>query len=243
MPELSILIPCLDEAERLPELVGRLERACVGADLDVETIVLDDASEDDTLGVAKALSKEHKSLGIRIVHRFQPRRGLGALLRYGMAHATGRYCLLVAADGAHPIEMIPKYVAEARKGAQLVQCSRYERSEDCEDIPGRFQRYQALYRLFVRLLVGWDVRDPTCSFKLFDRVHLQTVGLRANNLSIIPEINFKVFLSGGTVQFVPGRQDFRERGISQFRFLRETTSYGYVLLRAFLHRMGLLSWF
>lgn len=243
MPEVSILIPCFNEARCLPDLIRRLEQVVLAGDLDVETIVLDDASEDDTLGCAQRLQWQHPALNIRIVHRFEPRRGYGTLIRYGMAHATGRYCLFMAADGAHPIEMLPQYLAAARKGAHLVQCSRHERPEDREPIPRNIRLYQSLYRSGVRTLLGWDIRDPTCSFKLVDRVYVQALGMRSNGLSLIPEIPFKVFLSGGNIVFLPGRQEFRERGISQFRFAREASAYGYVLLRSWLHRSGLQSWF
>ncbi|MBI3565132.1 MAG: glycosyltransferase family 2 protein [Elusimicrobia bacterium] len=243
MAEISVLIPCLNEAKNLPALLERLERVCLGADLDVETLVLDDASEDDTLAVAQGLRQKHKPLNIRVVHRFEPRRGFGALIRYGLAHATGRYCLLMTADGAHPLEDLPRFVAEARKGAQLVQTSRYERDQDSDNIPGRFKRYQDAFRGAVRAFLGWDVRDPTCSFKLVDRTFLLAVGVRANNLSLIPEIVFKTHLAGGKIVFVPGKQSFREKGISQFHFLREATSYAYVLFRAWLHQAGALVWF
>src|SRR3989304_5442354 len=113
MPELSILIPCLDEGDSLSSLIERLEKVSIGADLDVETIVLDDASTDDTLEVAKGLRAAHPSLNIRIVHRFEPRRGHGALIRYGLACATGRYCLLVAGGGAHPDGVLPGTPARA----------------------------------------------------------------------------------------------------------------------------------
>lgn len=243
MPELSILIPCLNEARNLAPLIKRLEDICVEADLETETIILDDASDDNTLEVAKTLQKSHKSIGIRIVHRFHPRRGIGTLIRYGMAHATGRYCLLVAADGTHPLEMLPEYVAHARKGAQLVQCSRYENPENNDNIPNRLKFYQAGFRFFVKLLLGWDIRDATSSFMLFDRILLLSTGIRARNGSVIPEIKFKVWLSGGKTLFIPGKQLFREKGISQFNFLRESASYGYVLFRAWLHRIGLRYWF
>ncbi|MFZ5862170.1 MAG: glycosyltransferase family 2 protein [Nitrospirota bacterium] len=243
MPELSILIPCLNESSNLPSLIERLQKTVIEADLDVETIILDDASEDDTIVVAKVMQSQYRALNIRVVHRFEPRRGYGALVRYGLAYATGRYCLLVAADGAHPIEMLPSYLAEARKGAQLVQCSRYEKEEDSEGIPGKFKLYQSVYRAVVRALLAWDIRDPTCSFKLVDRVYLMALGIRSNGLAAIPEIPFKVHLSGGKVSFIGGAQSFRQRGISQFKFLRESSGYGYVLIRAWLHRVGILSWF
>lgn len=243
MPELSILIPCLNEAETLGKLLERVERVCLGADLDVETLILDDASVDGTLQAAQSLRSRHRSLNIRVVHRFEPRRGFGSLIRYGMAHATGRYCLLMTADGVHPIEDLPKYLVEARKGAQLVQASRYERDADNANVPSRFKMYQKFFRSAVRALLGWDVRDPTCSFKLVDRTFLLALGMRANNLSLIPEIVFKTHLAGGKIVFVPGAQSFREKGISQFYFLREASSYAYILIRAALHRWGVLLWF
>jgi len=95
----------------------------------------------------------------------------------------------------------------------------------------------------VRLLLGWDLRDPTCSFKLVDRIYVLAIGLRSNGLSVIPEITLKGYLSGGKVVFLPGHQSFRERGISQFSFLRETRSYAYVLIRAWMYRMKICSWF
>jgi len=240
--ELSILIPCLNEADSLPVLLERLEKLSISADWDVETIVLDDASTDDTIEVARALKAAHSALNIRIIHRFEPRRGYGALIRYGLACATSRYCLLLAADGAHPIEMLGEYLTHARQGAQLVQCSRYERPEDKNDIPPLFRVCQAIYRALARLLLGWDIRDPTCSFKLVDRIHLLATGIRHNGLAVVPEITFKIWLGGGKVVFVPGRQSFRRRGISEFRFMREAVSYAYVLARAALHRFG-VPWF
>lgn len=243
MPEISVLIPCLNEEANLPRLIERLEGVCLGADLDVETLILDDASEDRTLEVAQSLRARHKSLNIRVVHRFEPRLGFGSIIRYGLAHATGRYCLLMTADGVHPIEDLPRFAAEARKGAQLVQTSRYERPEDSENVPSRFKGYQDVYRTAVRALLRWDVRDPTCSFKLFDRTFILAVGVRANNLSLIPELVFKTHLAGGKIAFLPGKQSFRAKGISQFNFAREASSYGYVLVRAWLHKIGAASWF
>lgn len=242
-PEVSILVPCRNESERLAPLLQRLEDTCIASDLDVETIILDDGSADNTLEVAASLRQKHRALEIRIVRRFEPRRGYGAVVRYGMAHARGQYCLLLSSDGTPPLEMLPKMIGMARQGAQLVQMSRYERPEDTDNLPLRIKLYGRLYLLFARMLLGLDFRDPTCSFKLFDRVHMLALGASAKNLSIIPEISLKIALSGGKVVYFPGKQVFREKGISQARFLRESTSYAYVLARAVSHRLGIWSWF
>src|SRR5438045_1755926 len=88
MPEVSVLIPCLNEAKNLPEVLDRLEDVCVNGDVDVETLILDDASTDETLKVAQELRSRHRPLNIRVVHRFEPRLGFGAIVRYGLAYAA-----------------------------------------------------------------------------------------------------------------------------------------------------------
>lgn len=243
MAEVSILIPCLNDAASLPGLIERVERVCLESDLDVETLILDDASSDGTLQVAQELRASRGPINIRIVHRFEPRRGFGALVRYGLAHAKGRYCLLMTSDGAHPVEDLPRYIAEIRKGAQLVQCSRYERDGDSGNIPGRLKDYHSVYRAAVRGLLDWDLRDPTNSFTLVDRTFLLALGVRSNGISIVPEVTLKTHLAGGRVVFVPGQQSFREKGISHAGFIQGARSYAYVLFRAALHKSGLVNWF
>src|SRR5262249_5048818 len=156
MPELSIIVPCLNQEKNLPLAISRLNDIVTQASLDVESIILDDESEDATLHVAAELIDEYPSLHIRVFHRVRRRRGFGAVVRYGMAHATGRYCAFISADGLDPVNLIPDFVRRLRAGAQHVQCSRYSRPEDRRTIPLKFRAYQWLYRRTVRILLGRD---------------------------------------------------------------------------------------
>src|SRR5258707_14607049 len=108
MPELSIIIPSLNEASSLPDLLKELNLICIESNLDVETIVSDDASEDSTLSVASGLQVSYPALHLRILHRYAPRHGYGAVVRYGLAHATGRFAAIVAADGQNPLHLLPQ---------------------------------------------------------------------------------------------------------------------------------------
>src|SRR5262249_54458816 len=114
MPELSIIVPCLDEEETLAATVDRLNQVVTGASLHAEVIILDDESQDDTLHVAASLIDKFPFLHIRVFHRVRRRRGFGAVVRYGLAHATGRYCALVSADGLDPVELLPQFIARLR---------------------------------------------------------------------------------------------------------------------------------
>lgn len=242
MPELSIVIPCFDEAANLPSLFADLNHVCVENNLDVEVILSDDASQDSTLQAAKGLQTQYPDLHLRILHRYAPRRGYGAVVRYGLAHATGRFAAIVAADGQNPVDLLPEMLNQARKGAQLVQCSRYSQPGDDKHVPGIFRLYQTVYRFSVRMLLGQSLPDCTYGFKLFDRVLVMALGASSNRFNLSPEITFKVLLAGGNVVFVAGNRRARKAGATKFNLSRELDGYLYVLLRAWLHRLGIL-WF
>jgi glycosyltransferase involved in cell wall biosynthesis len=242
VPELSIIIPSLDEAASLPALLAELNTICIESSLDVETIVSDDASEDETLRVAGELQSRYPDLNLRVLHRYAPRHGYGAVVRYGLAHATGRFAVIVAADGQNPLHLLPRMLSEARNGAQLVQCSRYDKDGDNKDVATIFKVYQRVYRGLTKVLLGKTVSDSTYGFKLFDRVLGIALGANSNRFNLSPEITFKVLLAGGKIVFVSGSRAPRTADQSKFRLYRELDGYLYVLMRAWLHRLGFL-WF
>jgi len=240
--ELSIIVPCLNERESLPIILPKLADLILRERLDGELVILDDASVDDTFAIAQSLMSRYETIQWRVFRRYQPRRGYGAVVRYGLAHALGRYAISVSADDVDPIEMIPEYLRRMRAGAALVQCSRYTNKGDSSTIPFKYKFYQVIYRRLVRLLLGQEIRDSTYSFKMYERVPMLAIGLSSNRFSISPEITFKALLSGGRIEYVPGSQGTRIYGISKFRFLKEGRGFAWVLFRSALHRIGIL-WF
>jgi dolichol-phosphate mannosyltransferase len=244
MPELSIIMPCLNEEETLPAAVEKLNEIVTQASLNVEVIILDDESQDNTLQVATCLIERYPALHIRVFHRVRRRVGFGAIARYGLAHATSRYCAFVSADGLDPVELLPEFVKRLRAGAQHVQCSRYLRPEDAQTVPRKYRLYQTIYRRLIRLLLGQEIKDSTYGFRAFDRVYVQALGVTSNRFSLCPEITFKVLLSGGEMEYIPGQQlpYHLAGGSTKFQLPYESLGYLYVLLRAWLHRLGFY-WF
>lgn len=242
-PELSIIVPCLDEEENIEPLLASLESLRTQHNLTgFETLVLDDSSHDRTFEKTGKCFSKFPNLNIRVIRRYEPRRGYGAIVRFGIAHARGQYCVPVSADGVDPIELIPVFLQRVRAGADLVQCSRFLTLGDDRTIPFKYRFWQTNWRFFIRLLMGQDIRDSTYAFKVFRRTDVLALGLSANGFSISPEIFFKVLLSGARVEHVPRGQGVRQRGKSHFVFRREGFGFAYVLLRAWLHRLGVL-WF
>ncbi len=243
MAELSIIVPCYNDEQVLENSIREIANVVTHSSLSVETLIVDDESTDGTIELARQLMERYPELHMRVLVRKRRRRGFGMLVRYGMAFATGQYCALVSSDGYDPVELIPQFLQKLRGGCHLVQCSRYDRWEDMKDVPALFRAYQVVYRVLVRILLAAQIRDTTYGFRAFDRIYVQALGTSACRFNICPEITFKVLLSGGKIDYLPGQPKlFAQGGSAKFQLPFEIWGYAYVLFRAALHRIGIY-WF
>jgi len=242
-PYLSIIVPCLDEEDNVTITLDMIGSELAEAGIaDFEILVLDDASTDHTFQRSVDYAAQHPELHIRTHRRPAPRRGYGAIVRHGIAHSRGMYCIPVSGDGVDPVELIPEMFEKAKAGADLVQCSRYHRREDARSIPFTYKFLQFWWRLLIRLITGDRLPDSTYAFKMFRRVDAVSRGITSNGFSIGPEIFFKTYLGRGRIDYVLSPQGTRRHGKSKFFFRREFFGFSYVMLRVFFHRIGVL-WF
>ena len=242
-PETSIIVPCLNEAENVTAILKAINDVVVANRLSVEVLLIDDFSDDDTFQIAMRQVPEFPALHLRVIRRYQPRRGYGAVIRYGIAHARGNYCVCVSADCVDPVHLLPRFLEKKRTGVDLVQCSRYENVQDKKTLPWKFRIAHFFYRRLVRVLMGPGLSDTTYPFRMFNRVDVLAMGISQNTFSISPEIFFKILLNGGKIEYLAHSQGLRQRGLSKFRFSKEGTRYGYVLIRAWWHKLGVILWF
>jgi dolichol-phosphate mannosyltransferase len=243
MFELSILVCAHNEAHVLERSLVSLHSVMLHESISAEVVIVDDGSDDGTVDLAVKLSARMPELHMRVLERTPGYGGYGSMVRYGLAHASGRYCALVAADGTDPVDLIPKMVAELRKGCQLVICSRYIDPERGAALTARFQLYQSVYRRAIRVVLRQEITDSTNGFRAFDRAFMQSMGLSSTKFSVCPEMTFKTLLSGGAIAYVPGQPTLRAgEGSNKFKLRHEIVGYGLVLIRSALHRAG-LRWF
>lgn len=109
VPRLSIIVPCYNEAENLPELVARLEATYEQLGVAAETLLVDDASRDATLAVARRLAEWHPSV---VALHHETNRGLFAGWQTGLSHAQGDYLGVIDADLQYQPEDITRLWAE-----------------------------------------------------------------------------------------------------------------------------------
>ena len=234
-PEVSLIIPCLNEEQNVPMLVEKLSRLLDSFSLRGEILIVDDCSDDYTFREAYVLSQRYPH--VHALHKGLP-RGIGRSIRFGIANARGRLAVVVMGDLVDPLAAIPDFRNKiVDEGYQLVLLSRYLDPEDGQSIPALYRFYQFWFRLLCRILVGIRLTDATYAFRAFDLEWARSANLSSNGFEISPEITCKAWLGQARICELKGRQGRRMSGESKFIFSRQGWGYATVLLRAFTCRL------
>lgn len=120
-PAVSVVVPLYRTGEAVAELVGRLREALAGEAGDVEILLVDDASPDDTLARARAVADAGP--GVRVI-ALPANVGQHRAILAGMAEATGERVVVMDGDLQDPPEAVPALLAKAREGWEVVFAAR-----------------------------------------------------------------------------------------------------------------------
>lgn len=165
--DLSIVIPTFNEQARLPRTVLETMGWCTRRKLNFELIISDDGSKDQSL----ALGRLFEETDVRIRTLACPHMGKGAAVRFGVLNSKGRDVLFMDADGATPLDKIPKLLNALERGYDVAIGSRVVQD------PGEVQIKTSLHRrligrcfaFFVNLFAFGGIADTQCGFKMFRR--------------------------------------------------------------------------
>lgn len=176
---LSVVIPCLNEAQNIEHCVSAAWQAMRGADIPGEVIVADNGSEDGSAELAELA-------GARVVH--EPRRGYGSAYIAGFAAARGTFILMADADLTYDFDEIPRFVAALREGADMVIGDRMEHIK-----PGAMpwhHRYigNPLLSGLLNALFHTGVSDAHCGMRAFRRDQLELLQLRTTGMEFASEM-------------------------------------------------------
>jgi dolichyl-phosphate beta-glucosyltransferase len=202
-PELSIVIPCYNEEQRLPRTIEQIERYLAGKGLSHELILVDDGSSDGTRTIMDAAAERNRSVRVEALPH---NRGKGRALAEGVAAARGAEILVTDADLSTPIEELDKLSAELRKGAGVAIASRALRGS-------RVEVSQPIYRvlmgkafnLLVQAVLLPGIWDTQCGFKLFraDVAHEVFAELTTDGFGYDPEVLYRAKKRGVKIAEVP----------------------------------------
>lgn len=202
-PELSVVIPCYNEEQRLPPTIEQIERYLGGKHTSYELILVDDGSTDGTRRVMDAAAERNAAVR---VEGLPLNRGKGRALATGVAAAHGPEILLSDADLSTPIEELDKLQAALDAGADIAIASRALRGS-------RVEVSQPIYRvlmgkafnLVVQAVLLPGVWDTQCGFKLFRAAaaHKAFAGLITDGFGYDPEVLFRARKQGVKIVEVP----------------------------------------
>jgi glycosyltransferase involved in cell wall biosynthesis len=178
-PLVSVVIPCLNEAENIESCVIAALRAIERMGVPGEVVVADNNSEDDSARLAA-------EAGARVV--VERRRGYGSAYLAGFAASRGRYIVMADADLTYDFNEIPRFVEELEKGAELVMGDRMDNIQ-----PGAMpwlHRYignpilTGLLNLFFRT----GINDAHCGMRALRREVLPRLDLRTTGMEFASEM-------------------------------------------------------
>jgi glycosyltransferase involved in cell wall biosynthesis len=175
----SVVIPCLNEAENIELCVAAALGALRDGGLDGEVLVVDNASEDDSAALAVAA-------GARVVS--EPRRGYGSAYLAGFAAAEGKYIVMADADLTYDFNEIPHFVEELNDGAELVMGDRMDNIQ-----PGAMpwlHRYigNPLLSGLLNFFFRTGIKDAHCGMRALRRDVLPRLDLRTTGMEFASEM-------------------------------------------------------
>ena len=217
-PMISIVVPAFNEASRIGDSMNKINAFITQSQLSIEFIVVDDGSADNTAEIVRKSQVE----GLRLIQNDR-NRGKGYTVRAGVLAASGKYVLFTDADLSAPIEELHKLLDVAvKEGFDIVIGSRAVDRKYIERHQSGFRELGGiLFNSMVRLVLGLQLRDTQCGFKLFNRLRSRRIFelQRTSGFGFDPELLFIAKRNGLTIRETPVRWSHAEG--SKVNFLRD----------------------
>jgi glycosyltransferase involved in cell wall biosynthesis len=178
-PLVSVVIPCLNEAENIESCVAAALEAIARMGVAGEVVVADNDSDDDSARLAE-------SAGARVV--VERRRGYGSAYLAGFAASRGRYIVMADADLTYDFGEIPRFVAALERGAEMVIGDRMDNIQ-----PGAMSwlhRYvgNPILTGLLNLFFGTGINDAHCGMRAVRRDVLPRLDLRTTGMEFASEM-------------------------------------------------------
>ncbi len=203
--ELTILMPCLNEAETLGVCVDKAMAYLARSGISGEVLIADNGSTDGSQAIATAG-------GARVVA--VPERGYGSALKGGIAAARGRYIIMGDADDSYDFSKLDAFVQQLRAGSDIVMGNRFQGGIGPGAMPF-LHRYLGnpvlsfLGRLFFRINVG----DFHCGLRGFNTAAVRGLRLETSGMEFASEMVVRASIAGLSIAEVPTtlKKDGRSR--------------------------------
>ena len=193
--ELSIVMPCLNEAETLATCIRKAQSYLDRSGVSGEIVIGDNGSKDGSQQIAT-------NLGARVIP--VPIRGYGAALYGAITAARGRYCIMGDSDDSYDFEKLDAFVDKLRHGYDLVMGNRFQGGILPGAMPWK-NRYigNPILSTIGKILFRAEVGDFHCGLRGFSKSAFQQMDLRTTGMEFASEMVIKARLMGLKMTEVP----------------------------------------
>lgn len=193
--ELSVVMPCLNEARTVGTCVGKAVRTLEELNVQGEVIVADNGSTDGSQEIARRY-------GARVIHA--DRKGYGAALQAGIAAARGTYIVMGDADDSYDFTQLEPFLKNLRAGDELVMGNRFRGGIKDGAMPWH-HRYigNPVLSTILNIFFRSPIRDAHCGLRAFRKDSYERLGLTTPGMEFASEMVVKACFSGLRISEVP----------------------------------------
>ena len=193
--ELTILMPCLNEAETIEICVRKAKSWLDASGVSGEVLIADNGSRDGSQALAEAC-------GARVIA--VPEKGYGAALMGGIRGARGKYVIMGDADDSYDFSRLDAFVDQLQDGADLVMGNRFKGGIAKGAMPPlHYWLGNPVLSFIGRLLFNIPVGDFHCGLRGFNRASILALGLKSPGMEFASEMVVKASLAQLTMTEVP----------------------------------------
>ena len=232
-----VVIPTYNERENIARLIDEINKLNIR---DLGIIVVDDNSPDGTADIVKMLAKKEKNIHL-IVRNSDRGRGRAGIAGFKEALRIGADAVCeMDADFSHDPKHLPALI-ESLKNCDVVIGSRFASGGSDADRPFFRRIITLLANLYIRILLGLNVKDCNSGYRCFKRGVLEKINLDntiSKGPSVVQEILYKAHLAGFNIKEVPIKFIERREGKSKLGLKHLYKGYTMVLKLKFLRLIG-----
>lgn len=216
-PEISIILPCLNEEESLDNCLDRIKEVISKNKLNCEVILVNNGSTDKSREIAERQKESFPELIILN----EPNQGYGSAYLAGLTAARGSYFFMADVDNTYEFNEIPNFVNKLKEGFDLVLGNRFKQKMDSGAMPWLHRKIgNPMLSLLVKIFFKVNIHDIHCGMRAmkksaFCQIILYTRGMEFASEMVIKAAKKKMKLAELPIKYM------KRKGTSKLRSWRD----------------------
>lgn len=200
IPEISIVLPCLNEEQSVIVCLERIKSVIQKNKLNAEVLLVDNASDDTSFARAEKFQKSFNELTILT----EPERGYGSAYLKGLSFARGTYIFMADVDGTYDFKAIPSFIHKLKEGFDLVLGNRFSGNIAPSAMPWLHRHIgNPFLSLLVKIFFKVAIHDIHCGMRAVKKDALKKIVLYTSGMEFASEMVIKAAKRGLSITELP----------------------------------------